>query len=208
MVSAQVGGDRPVTIGHALIDDISEFSDQALVLLFRAGHRGASFEEMYRRHHGWVLGRLRRLLGHHQDAEDIAHDAFERAYRALTDFRGEAALRTWVWAIAINTMRNFIVARNRRVPRQGLDAHGDWDESSAHPLAGRPGDDPYEVLAARYRRDDIEAAVGRLPPDIREALLLRERWLLPYEQIAEITHVPLGTVRSRISRGRRMVAAP
>ena len=138
------------------------------------------------------------------EAEDIAQDAFIKAYRALSRFRGDSAFYTWLYRIAINTAKNSLAARARN-PVQ-LDSSGSGDED-------RPGLEermidtatPEALALTEEIRATVSAAIDRLPEDLRTAIMLRELEGLSYEEIAKTMDCPVGTVRSRIFRAREAV---
>lgn len=157
--------------------------------------------------------RLQRLIGRMvRDSdlvEDIAQEAFIRAYRALHQFRGDAQFYTWLYRIAVNTAKKFLLdlKRDRLVTETALQPDGDEDETS------RPGNEPStdetpeSVLAASEIAQAVNAAMEALPEDLRQAVTLREIEGLSYEDIAAAMDCPIGTVRSRIFRAREAISA-
>ena len=133
----------------------------------------------------------------------MVQEAFIKAYRALPRFRGDSAFYTWLYRIAINTAKNYLVARSRRPPGTDIDAEDAEFMDGAEAL--RQVDDPESEL----RRDELEkaikSAISDLPDDLRSAVTLREFDGLSYEQIAQIMDCPVGTVRSRIFRAREAI---
>ena len=148
---------------------------------------------------------LSRLIRDPAEIEDVAQEAFIRAYRALPNFRGESAFYTWLYRIAINTAKNHLVAQGRRLPlaAPALDEDGQERDSAE---AAADLDTPESLLATRQVGDAVERAIARLPADLRAALMLRELDGLSYEEIAQSMGTPIGTVRSRIFRARDAVA--
>jgi RNA polymerase sigma-70 factor (ECF subfamily) len=162
----------------------------------------AAFESLVRRHQTRLVGYLRGLTGSESDAEDLAQEAFLRAYRSLKGFRGSSAFRTWLYQIATNVFRNWLEKKRNQAPvnagsidapRQGRDGEGDVVEPMGEA-------DPE---GSHLRRDAINRALAQLPDDQREAVLLRDVEGFEYREIAEQLGVPLGTVESRIFRGRQ-----
>ena len=158
----------------------------------------------------------RRMLGNDEDALDAAQDALLAAVRALHRFDGRSTFATWIYRIATNTCLDELRRRRRR-PAVGLEQvvgvdgppDGGRGERGRGPFAGGHGPgaalwhDPAETAAARV---DVDAALASLPVEFRTAVVLRDVGDLPYEEIAAILGVPVGTVRSRIARGRAALA--
>lgn len=157
--------------------------------------------------------RIQRLIGRMvRDVdlvEDIAQETFIRAYRALHQFRGEAQFYTWLYRIAVNTAKKFLLElkRDPLVMQAALQPDGEEDETS------RPGNEPTtdetpeSVLAASEIAQAVNAALAALPEDLRQAVTLREIEGLSYEEIAAAMNCPIGTVRSRIFRAREAISA-
>ena len=141
--------------------------------------------------------------------EDIAQETFIRAYRALHQFRGDAQFYTWLYRIAVNTAKKALMdlKRDPTVSEAAWRGTDDDDETS------RPGNEPIadetpeSELAAKEIATMVNAAMAALPPDLREAVILREIEGLSYEEIATAMNCPIGTVRSRIFRAREAVSA-
>ncbi|MDW7981644.1 MAG: RNA polymerase sigma factor [Thermomicrobium sp.] len=164
-------------------------SDASLVAAARRGDHDA-FSELVRRYRRLVFAVAYRLLGDPYLAEDVTQEAFVRAYVALDRFRG-ASFRAWVLRIAHNAALDHLRAasRHRHVP---LEQAPDQPEPFGPPAALE-----YGGAAAA-----LEAALAALPPDQRAVVLLADVEGLPYEEIAEVLQVPLGTVKSRLARAR------
>lgn len=138
-----------------------------------------------------------------EEVQDVAQEAFIKAYRALPRFRGESAFYTWLYRIAINTAKNHLVAKSRRPPSADVDADEADHRDDADLL--RDGETPEANLARDQLQMVIHRALSDLPDDLRSALTLREFDGLSYEQIAEVLECPVGTVRSRIFRAREFI---
>lgn len=142
--------------------------------------------------------------------EDIAQEAFIRAYRALPGFRGESAFYTWLYRIAVNTAKKAMIGLQRDPLRteSSLSAGGDEDEDASRVENDlSDGETPESVLATRQIAETVNAAVEALSDDLRQAITLREIEGLSYEDIAELMQCPIGTVRSRIYRAREAIAS-
>ncbi len=157
--------------------------------------------------------RIQRLIGRMvRDVdlvEDIAQETFIRAYRALHQFRGDAQFYTWLYRIAINTAKKFLLElkRDPTVSENAFKTDNDDDETSwarNEPIADET---PETLLAAKEIAHAVNAAMAALPEELRQALTLREIEGLSYEDISEMMNCPIGTVRSRIFRARESVSA-
>lgn len=157
--------------------------------------------------------RIERLIGRMvRDVdlvEDIAQETFIRAYRALPKFRGESQFYTWLYRIAVNTAKKFLLQlkHDPAILQSTLDRHHDEDETFEHRNEPSSDETPETVLAAKEIGQAVNAALDALPDDLRQALTLREMDGLSYEEIAEVMNCPMGTVRSRIFRAREAVSA-
>lgn len=140
--------------------------------------------------------------------EDIAQETFIRAYRALHQFRGDAQFYTWLYRIAINTAKKFLLELKREpyLARSFADNDAD-DETFSQKQEPTTDETPETVLAAKELAAVVNAAVDDLPADLKQALVLREVEGLSYEEIAVSMNCPIGTVRSRIFRARDAVSA-
>ena len=141
--------------------------------------------------------------------EDIAQETFIRAYRALHQFRGEAQFYTWLYRIAVNTAKKFLLdmKRDPTVSENALRSNDDEDETSwvkHEPIADET---PETVLAAKEIAAAVNAALMALPNDLQQALTLREIEGMSYEEIGEVMNCPIGTVRSRIFRAREAISS-
>jgi len=142
--------------------------------------------------------------------EDIAQEAFIRAYRALPGFRGESAFYTWLYRIAVNTAKKAMIGLQRDPLRTESSLAGGSDEDEDASRVENDlsdGETPESVLATRQIAETVNAAVEALSDDLRQAITLREIEGLSYEDIAEIMQCPIGTVRSRIYRAREAIAS-
>lgn len=177
---------------------MNEADDLALVAAARSGDR-AALEALLVRHHPKVLGLCRRLLADGRDAEDAAQEALLAVCRGLDRFDGRSAFTTWLYRITTNTCLDELRRRRRR-PAAVPDDPGDEPApgGSTHRSI-----DPATVVTARV---DVDRALALLPVEYRVAVVLRDGCDLDYAEIARLTGVPDGTVRSRIARGRAALA--
>ncbi len=182
--------------------------DAMLVERAVAGDQGA-FELLvikYQRRIQRLIGRLVRDV---DLVEDIAQETFIRAYRALHQFRGEAQFYTWLYRIAVNTAKKFLMElkRDPTVSHSAAQSDEDGDETSWPGNELISDETPESVLAAKEIATAVNDALEALPQDLREALTLREIEGLSYEEIADLMNCPIGTVRSRIFRAREAISA-
>jgi RNA polymerase sigma-70 factor (ECF subfamily) len=153
------------------------------------------------------LGRLlSRFIRDPAEVEDVAQEAFIKAYRALPNFRGDSAFYTWLYRIGINTAKNYLVALGRRAPTV-TEFDSEEAESFEDGEQLRDINTPESVLMSKEIGSTVNAAMEDLPEDLRTAITLREIEGLSYEEIASIMNCPIGTVRSRIFRAREAIAA-
>jgi RNA polymerase sigma-70 factor, ECF subfamily len=157
--------------------------------------------------------RIERLIGRMvRDTdlvEDIAQETFIRAYRALSQFRGEAQFYTWLYRIAVNTAKKALVdlKRDPLVSESALRGGDEEDETSSVENELTTAETPETVLAAKEIAAAVNSAMEALPDELRQAVTLREIEGLSYEDIAEAMNCPIGTVRSRIFRAREAISA-
>jgi RNA polymerase sigma-70 factor (ECF subfamily) len=177
-------------------------SDQQLVQRVQAGDK-AAFDLLVRKYQHRVLKLVSRFVSDAAEAEDVAQEAFLKAYRALASFRGDSAFYTWLYRIAINTAKNALVSNRRRPVDFDLDLQ-DPEQYDRHARL-KEGDTPEGVLLTEEIRSVVEKAMEQLPEDLRTAIVLRELEGLSYEEIAEAMDCPVGTVRSRIFRAREAI---
>jgi RNA polymerase sigma-70 factor, ECF subfamily len=177
-------------------------SDQQLVERVQAGDKSA-FDLLVRKYQHRVLKLVGRFVSDAAEAEDVAQEAFLKAYRALASFRGDSAFYTWLYRIAINTAKNALVSNRRRPVDFDLDLQ-DPEQFDRHARL-KEGDTPEGVLLTEEIRQVVERAMEQLPEDLRTAIILRELEGMSYEEIAEAMDCPVGTVRSRIFRAREAI---
>jgi RNA polymerase sigma-70 factor (ECF subfamily) len=168
-------------------------ADERLLSDFLAGDRRA-FDELVARHEDRLFALALRMTGNRADALDATQDAFVAAFRRAGSFRGDAAFGTWLYRIGINAAQDLLRKRGRE-HAEPLD-----EPSGSQPEAPDRVD---ETIVARV---DVGRALASLPEEYREAVVMHDLGGVPYEEIAQLTGAPMGTVKSRISRGRRRLA--
>ena len=178
-------------------------SDLSLVRRVQRGERGA-YDLLVLKYQHKVVKLVMRYLGDAADAEDVAQEAFIKAYRALPQFRGDSAFYTWLYRIAINTAKNALAARNRNPVTYDLDLQGN-DEAAEMIGKLKDPETPEGLALTEEIRNIVNAAIGELPEDLRTAIVLRELEGMSYEEIAAAMDCPVGTVRSRIFRAREAI---
>ncbi len=176
--------------------------DQVLVERVQRGDKKA-FDVLVGKYQHKIIKLISRYIHDHSEVLDVAQDAFIKAYRALPKFRGESAFYTWLYRIAINTAKNYLVAQGRRPPDADIEV--EVAEQFSGPSDLKDVATPEHLLL----KDEIERTVfdviEQLPEDLRTAITLRELEGLSYEEIAEAMACPIGTVRSRIFRAREAI---
>ena len=177
-------------------------NDQLLVERVQQGDKKA-FDVLVLKYQHKIVNLVMRYVRDQAEALDITQEAFIKAYRALPKFRGDSAFYTWLYRIAINTAKNFLVASKRRP----LDYDLDLQDPEQYDMQARlkETDTPEGLLLTEEIRETVMEAIEALPEDLRTAILLREMEGMSYEQIAETMDCPVGTVRSRIFRAREAV---
>jgi RNA polymerase sigma-70 factor, ECF subfamily len=177
-------------------------NDQQLVQRVQKGDKSA-FDLLVLKYQHRVLKLVSRFVNDAAEAQDVAQEAFLKAYRALPSFRGDSAFYTWLYRIAINTAKNALVSNRRRPVDFDLDLQ-DPEQYDRHAKL-KEVDTPEGVLLTDEIREVVERAMQQLPEDLRTAIVLREIEGLSYEEIAEAMDCPVGTVRSRIFRAREAI---
>jgi RNA polymerase sigma-70 factor (ECF subfamily) len=181
----------------------ADASDLSLVRRVQRGDKGA-FDALVLKYQHKLVKLVMRYVRNPAEAEDIAQEAFIKAYRALPQFRGDSAFYTWLYRIAINTAKNAVVSRDRSPIEYNVDRENS-DES--YDMQGRmkDPDTPEGLVLTDEIRTTVNAAIESLPEDLRTAIVLRELEGLSYEEIAATMDCPVGTVRSRIFRAREAI---
>jgi RNA polymerase sigma-70 factor (ECF subfamily) len=178
-------------------------SDLSLVRRVQRGERSA-YDLLVLKYQHKVVKLVMRYLRDPADAEDVAQEAFIKAYRALPQFRGDSAFYTWLYRIAINTAKNALAARERQPVSYEFDTQQGEDGPDEISRLKDP-ETPEGLALTEEIRETVNAAIVALPEDLRTAIVLRELEGLSYEEIAVSMDCPVGTVRSRIFRAREAI---
>jgi RNA polymerase sigma-70 factor, ECF subfamily len=178
--------------------------DQQLVERAQRGDKRA-FELLVEKYQRKLARLLSRLVRDPAEVEDVAQEAFVKAYRALPSFRGDSAFYTWLYRIGINTAKNYLVAQGRRPPTS-TEVEAEDAEGYAEGELLRDINTPESLLLSKEIAGTVNAAIESLPDELRSAIQLRELEGMSYEEIAELMDCPIGTVRSRIFRAREAIA--
>ncbi len=182
---------------------VADTSDITLVRRVQRGDKGA-FDALVLKYQHKVVKLVMRYVRNPAEAEDIAQEAFIKAYRALPQFRGDSAFYTWLYRIAINTAKNAIVSRDRSPVEYDLDLQNPEESYDMHGRL-KDAETPEGLVLTEEIRNTVNEAIAALPEDLRTAIVLRELDGLSYEEIAATMECPVGTVRSRIFRAREAI---
>ncbi len=178
--------------------------DQQLVERAQRGEKHA-FELLVAKYQRRLSRLISRFVRDPAEVEDVTQEAFIKAYRALSAFRGESAFYTWLYRIGINTAKNYLLSQGRRAPTTTLhdaDEAEDFEEADLlHEVST-----PENEMMSKQVVEVVNSSLQQLPDDLRTALTLREIDGLSYEEIADVMNCPVGTVRSRIFRAREAIA--
>lgn len=179
--------------------------DQRLVERVQRGDKKA-FELLVTKYQRKLNRLLSRFIRDPSEVEDVAQEAFIKAYRALPSFRGDSAFYTWLYRIAVNTAKNYLVAAARRAPTSTtIDSEEAESFEEGHQL--RHMNTPEAELMSKQVAATVNQTMDALPEELRVAITLREIEGMSYEDIAAAMSCPIGTVRSRIFRARGTIAA-
>lgn len=177
-------------------------TDQQLIARVQKGDTRA-FDMLVLKYQHKIFGLISRYVHDADEVQDVAQEAFIKAYKALPKFRGDSQFYTWLYRIAVNTAKNYLVSRSRRPPGSDVDVEdAEYFDGGA---ALRDIESPESALFGAELKAVVENAIADLPDDLRTAVTLREFDGLSYEDIAEIMECPVGTVRSRIFRAREAI---
>lgn len=177
-------------------------NDRQLVARVQKGDRRA-FDLLVIKYQHRILALVGRFIPDFAEAQDVTQEAFIKAYRALPGFRGDSQFYTWMYRIAVNTAKNYLVSRGRKTPTRDIDlddAEFFSDEKNMQDI-----ETPDSLLQRDQLQKVVFDAIEALPEELRMAVTLRELDGLSYEEIAEVMDCPIGTVRSRIFRAREAI---
>lgn len=177
-------------------------TDLELVRRVQAGDKSA-FDVLVLKYQQKVINLVTRYVHDPHIAMDVAQESFIKAYRGLKNFRGDSAFYTWLYRISINTAKNYLVSKSRRMPDDDIDAQ----EAEQYDGGGklREISTPEREALTEEIQTTVQSAIEALPDDLRIAITLRELEGLSYEEISETMDCPIGTVRSRIFRARESI---
>ena len=179
-----------------------QLTDQQLVEKVQQGDKQA-FNLLVIKYQHKVAHLVSRYVKNSGDVADVAQETFIKAYRALPSFRGDSAFYTWLYRIAVNSAKNYLVAQGRKPPANDVDAEeADFYDGSD---ALKENSSPERTLMSEQMEKLLFETVDKLPEDLRMAITLRELEGLSYEEIATVMDCPVGTVRSRIFRAREAI---
>jgi RNA polymerase sigma-70 factor (ECF subfamily) len=178
--------------------------DRELVARAQQGDKRA-FELLVEKYQRKLVRLLSRLIRDPVEVEDVAQEAFIKAYRALPSFRGDSAFYTWLYRIGVNTAKNYLMAMGRRAPTS-TELEAEEAEGYEEGEQLRDISTPESVTLSREIAATVNAAIDALPEELRTAIQLRELEGMSYEEIARVMDCPIGTVRSRIFRAREAIA--
>ena len=176
--------------------------DADLVKRVQSGDTDA-FDILVQKYQHKVINLVGRFVSDHAECQDIAQDAFIKAYRAIDSFRGDSQFYTWLYRIAANTAKNYLASRARKSPSYAVDVEDAEHFEGESRL--KEYDNPENLLLTDEIRATIFSAIEKLPDDLKSAITLREIDGLSYEEIADVMDCPIGTVRSRIFRAREAI---
>lgn len=173
--------------------------------LIEDAKRGDSraFDVLVTRYQSRICKIVGRFVKDHSEIMDVSQEVFIKAYRALGKFRGDSSFYTWLYRIAVNTSKNYIISQGRRLPDIDLQIE-DMERFTVKNSAKEFGT-PERLLMRDEMEHVVYDTIDHLPKDLRTAIMLREIEGLSYEDIAGIMHCPVGTVRSRIFRARAAI---
>jgi RNA polymerase sigma-70 factor (ECF subfamily) len=176
--------------------------DAALIAAMRAGVE-AAYEQLIVRYQQPVYNLVLRLVEDPADTADVVQEVFLKVFRYIGSFRGQSSLKTWIYRITVNEAHNYRrwFSRHRKL-EVDIEPDEEIGRSGYHNSLPDPAKSPYEIALGCETRSLIEEALGRLKPVFRQAVVLRDVEDLRYEEIAEVLNVSIGTVKSRILRGR------
>lgn len=182
----------------------SNETDAELVKRVQNGDSKA-FDVLVIKYQQRVINLITRFVSDYSECQDIAQEAFMKAYKGLHNFRGDSQFYTWLYRIAANSAKNYLASKSRKVPAQGIDAQDAEFYDGESRLKDR--ESPESVMLTKEIEKTVFASIEALPEDLKTAIRLREMEGMSYDEIAQIMECPIGTVRSRIFRAREAIDA-
>lgn len=176
---------------------MNQIPDHTLIENCLAGRR-ESYGVLVERYQNRLFHSLIHLLGSQEDAQDAAQDAFVQAYEKLASFRGQSQFYSWLFRIAFN----LAVSDRRKSKLMSVSLEARREANGLEPSDGNPANEPSYAMDVSDRQRIVQQALSELSEEFRTALILKEMDGMSYEEIADVLEIPLGTVRSRIHRGR------
>lgn len=176
--------------------------DLEIIRRVQNGDKNA-FNLLVRKYQHKVASLVSRYVSSQGDVADVVQEAFIKAYRALANFRGDSAFYTWLYRIAVNSAKNYLVSQGRKPPASDIDAEDAEFYDNADAL--RENASPESLALSEEIKQTVFNTIESLPDDLRTAITLREIEGMSYDEIAEIMGCPVGTVRSRIFRAREAI---
>jgi RNA polymerase sigma-70 factor (ECF subfamily) len=176
-------------------------TDKQLVQRVQKGDKRA-FDLLVLKHQHKIMSLVSRYVDM-GEVPDVAQETFIKAYKALKNFRGDSQFYTWLYRIAVNTAKNYLVSQGRRPPAQDIDVNDAEHFSASGSL--RDVATPESIIARDELKEVVFEAIEQLPEELRTAIRLRELEGMSYEEIGEVMDCPIGTVRSRIFRARESI---
>lgn len=184
----------------AIRQDLSLANDRDLVASAVSGLEG-SFEELVRRYQRPISAYVYRMVGDYESALDLTQEIFIKVYNSLRRYRSEFKFSTWIYKIAHNSAVDHL--RRTATREQSLISGPEGDQFELPIESGRLS--PEQESERKERRNEIESVIRTLPANYRELIILRHSQDLTYEEIVEVTGLPLGTVKNRLFRAREMM---
>jgi len=193
---------KSTTFGEGMAANKDTDTDKQLVARVQKGDKRA-FDLLVIKYQHKVAAIVSRYIYDREEVKDIVQEAFIKAYRAIGSFRGDSQFYTWLYRIAVNTAKNFLVSRSRRPPASDIEVEDAEYFTGADNL--RDMASPENLAFRDELQQVVDNAIQSLPEDLRTAVSLRELDGLSYEDIANVMNCPVGTVRSRIFRAREAI---
>lgn len=178
--------------------------DLILIQAAQHGNRNA-FGELFNKYHYRVLSLIKRYVQDSSESLDVVQEIFIRAYKAISHFRKESSFYTWLYKIAINTAKTYVMDKNRHLPNFSLDMLESEQLITLVKEEFKDCNSPYQTRLYNELEQIFFSIINNLPEELKITIKLREVDEMTYEEIALIMHCPVGTVRSRIFRAREAI---